>query len=201
MFEDQEKRETISLESLKGGDRAEFARLVEAYSAMIYNLALRILNDPQDAEDVLQATFLKAWRGIREFEGRSSLGTWLYRIGVNEALMLARKRRPEISFSEEAGRDDTNDPPALTHPDVDWSRLPEQTLLSSEARRFLEEAVQRLSSPLKVVFLMRDVDGLSIRETAETLGLTEAVVKTRLLRARLKLRDELTGYYRDQLLE
>ena len=93
--------ETISLELLKAGDRAEFARMVDAYSNRIYLLALKILNDAQDAEDVLQETFLKAFRSISDFEGRSSISTWIYRIATNEALMLLRKRHPEaVSLDE-----------------------------------------------------------------------------------------------------
>ena len=84
----------FSLQALKSGDRAEFNRLVETYSAPIYRLALKILGDQQDAEDVLQETFIKAYRHLKEFEGRSSFSTWLYRIASNEALMLLRRRRP-----------------------------------------------------------------------------------------------------------
>src|SRR5450759_5401955 len=91
----------FSLEALKVGDRAEFSRLVEAYSAPIYRLALKILGDQQDAEDVLQETFIKAYRHLKEFEGRSSFSTWLYRIASNEALMLLRRRHPEAVSVDE----------------------------------------------------------------------------------------------------
>src|SRR5690242_16133056 len=85
----------LSLEALQAGDRAEFARLVDAYSGPIYRLVLKILGDPQDAEDVLQETFIKAYRHIRQFEGRSSFSTWLYRIASNESFMLLRRRQPD----------------------------------------------------------------------------------------------------------
>ena len=101
----QNQAPEFSLSALRAGDRAEFARLVEEYSNRIYRLALKILNDPQDAEDVLQETFIKALRALPSFEGRSSLSTWLYRIAVNEALMLVRKRRPD-SVSIEMEQDD-----------------------------------------------------------------------------------------------
>ena len=184
----------LSLGKLQAGDRAEFARLVDAYSEPVYHLALKILNDPQDAEDVLQETFLKALRSVSGFEGRSSLSTWLYRIAANEALMLVRKRKPQAALREEVDEEDAEDlANAVTV--VDWCCLPEKELLSNEARRFLDAAVQKLPLTLRMVFLLRDVEGLSIRETAEALSLTEMTVKTRLLRARLRLREELSGYY------
>src|SRR5512138_2041483 len=114
---------TISVDALKAGDRAEFARLVEAYSDRIYRLALKILNDQQDAEDVLQETFIKALRSLPSFEGRSSLSTWLYRIAVNEALMSIRRRKPDpVSIDAER-----NDEEGETEPTeiVDWCCLPE----------------------------------------------------------------------------
>jgi RNA polymerase sigma-70 factor, ECF subfamily len=187
----------FSVEALKAGDRAEFARLVEAYSERIYRLALKILNDEQDAEDVLQETFIKALRGLASFEGRSSLSTWLYRIAVNEALMMVRRRRPD-AVSIDAEKDDgegESEPEEI----VDWCCLPEGELMGTEARRFLDQAIQRLSPALRAVFVLRDIEGLSVKETAETLGLTEAVIKTRLLRARLKLREALSGYFAERL--
>ncbi|MGQ9832621.1 MAG: RNA polymerase sigma factor [Candidatus Villigracilaceae bacterium] len=191
---------SISLTALQSGDRNEFASLVEAYSAQIYRLALKILGDTQDAEDVLQNTFLKALQNLPTFEGRSSLSTWLYRIAVNEALMLIRKRRLEAQIS--AGDSDSDeDEDYLAVQLVDWTTLPEETMLSSEAVTYLDQAIQRLPPKLRLVFLLRDVEGLSIRETSETLGLTETAVKTRLLRARLFLREQLSGYYQERLLE
>lgn len=191
---------SISLTALQSGDRTEFARLVEAYSAQIYRLALKILGDTQDAEDVLQNTFLKALQNLPTFEGRSSLSTWLYRIAVNESLMLIRKRRPEVQVS--AGDSDSEeDEDYLPVQFVDWTTIPEEAMLSSEAVTYLDQAIQRLPPKLRLVFLLRDVEGLSIRETSETLGLTETAVKTRLLRARLFLREQLSDYYRERLLE
>lgn len=196
---DERQRQDISLEALKAGDRAEFARFVERFSTQIYRLGLKILNDPQDAEDVLQETFLKAFRALPAFEGRSSLSTWLYRIAVNEALMLLRRRHPEtISVERETESPDGDGEPLEI---VDWCCLPEHELLSAEGRRFLDAAIQRLSPALRVVFVLRDVEGLSIRDTAETLNLTETAVKTRLLRARLALREQLSAYYGERLVE
>lgn len=188
----------VSLTALQAGDRAEFARLVEAYSPQVYRLALKILGDTQDAEDVLQSTFLKALQSLPAFEGRSSLSTWLYRIAVNEALMLIRKRRPEIQAALDDGNADEEE--YLSTQFVDWTTLPEETLLSSEAVTYLDRAIQSLPEKLRVVFLLRDVEGLSIRETSDALGLTETAVKTRLLRARLFLREQLSNYYQERLL-
>lgn len=194
-------KEEFSLEALKSGDRKEFARLVERYSGKIYNLALKILNDPQDAEDVLQETFLKAYRGLPSFEGRSKLSTWLFRIASNEALMIIRKRRPELILALEQNDNQSAEAEVEEPEIVDWCCLPEQELLSGEARQFLDKAIQNLSASLRVVFVLRDIEGLSIRETSEALGISEAAIKIRLLRARLKLREELTEYYGERLAE
>jgi len=195
----QNQEPAFSLQALQAGDRAEFARLVEAYSDRIYRLALKILNDPQDAEDILQETFIKALRALPSFEGRSSVSTWLYRIAVNEALMVVRKRKPDnlsIDMEKDDGEGET-EPVEI----VDWCCLPEGDLLDAEARRFLNEAVQELTPALRAVFVLRDIEGLSVKETADALGLTEAAVKTRLLRARLKLREVLSVYYAERLAE
>lgn len=187
----------ISLEAIIAGDRAEFARLVDEYSSPIYRLGLRMLGNPQDAEDVLQNTFLNALTHIQNFEGRSSLATWLYRIAANEALMLLRKKKPEVNIEEMEGEEDAED----LHPArfVDWSALPEDELLSDEGKKALDDAIQQLPESLRLVFLLRDVEGLSIKETADALNLTETNVKTRLLRARLALREQLSAYYSERL--
>ncbi|GAB4459827.1 MAG: sigma-70 family RNA polymerase sigma factor [Anaerolineales bacterium] len=187
----------ISLEALIAGDRAEFARLVDEYSSPIYRLGLRMLGNPQDAEDVLQNTFLNALTHIQNFEGRSSLATWLYRIAANEALMLIRRKKPEVNLEDVEGEDEVEDlRPAQI---VDWSALPEDELLSGEGKKVLDAAVNQLPESLRIVFLLRDVEGLSIKETAEALNLTETNVKTRLLRARMALREQLSAYYSERL--
>lgn len=187
----------ISLEELRSGDRVQFGRLVDAYSAPIYRLALRMLGDEQDAEDVLQTTFVKVFQHLSEFEGRSSLSTWIYRVAANEALMLLRRKRPSISLDEEPQDEDGD----MTLPLqlADWTALPESDLLDAEARQHLDKAIESLPEKLRVVFLMRDIEGLSIKETGEALGMTETAVKTRLLRARLFLREQLTGYFGERL--
>ena len=183
----------ISLKALVAGDRAEFARLVDAYSSPIYRLGLRMLGNPQDAEDVLQNTFLSVLTHISEFEGRSSLATWLYRIAANEALMLLRRKKPQVNLDDVEAADDAED--RLPAQFVDWSAVPEDQLLAGEGKQVLERAIERLPEPMRLVFLLRDVEGLSIKETAEALNLSETNVKTRLLRARLFLREQLSAYY------
>jgi RNA polymerase sigma-70 factor (ECF subfamily) len=189
--------ETFSLEALKAGDRAEFARLVETYYELVYRLAIKMLNDPQDAEDVLQETFFKALRGIQQFDGRSSLSTWLYRIATNEALMALRRRRPDIISTDAPLETEEGEQEPLQI--VDWCCLPESDLMSAEAQRYLDEAIGRLSPNLRAVFVLRDLQGLSTQETAEVLNLSETAVKTRLSRARLRLREELSGYFGEKL--
>lgn len=187
----------ISLEAIIAGDRAEFARLVDEYSSPIYRLGLRMLGNPQDAEDVLQNTFINALTHIQKFEGRSSIATWLYRIASNEALMLIRKKKPEVNLDDVEGGDDDEDLKPTQF--VDWSGLPEDELLSGEGKQALNDSIDTLPESLRIVFLLRDVEGLSIKETADALDLTETNVKTRLLRARMHLREGLSTYYGERL--
>ncbi|HUI90320.1 MAG TPA: sigma-70 family RNA polymerase sigma factor [Anaerolineales bacterium] len=188
----------LSLEKLRAGDRAEFARMVDTFSSPIYRLGLRMLGNSQDAEDVLQNTFLNALTHLPEFEARSSIATWLYRIAANEALMSIRRKKPEVTLEDLRADDpDTELIPAAF---VDWSALPEKELLSEEGRKNLEAAIASLPENLRLVLILRDIEGISIKETAEALGLTDTNVKTRLLRARLHLRERLSTYYSEHLI-
>lgn len=189
----------FSLDALRAGDRAEFARLVDRYYEMIYRLAIKMVNNPQDAEDILQETFIKAYRHLENFDGRSSISTWLYRIATNEALMFLRRHKPvmvSVDATMDGGKGEI-EPVQI----VDWSSVPEDELMSSEARVYLDKAVESLTPSLRVVFVLRDIQGLSTRETAEVLSLSETAVKTRLSRARLRLREELTSYYGERVRE
>ena len=187
-----------SLKEIQSGNRSEFAKLIEIHSNQIFRLALKILNNSQDAEDVLQNTFLKAFQNINNFEGRSKISTWLYRIATNEALMIIRKQKPEVNISEESDEDnkEINSPNLF----VDWCCLPESELISSESKIELDNAIQRLSDALRIVFILRDIEGLSIQETSKILNISETAVKTRLLRARLHLREQLSAYYGERLM-
>jgi RNA polymerase sigma-70 factor, ECF subfamily len=197
--ENKVETEGFSLESLHAGDPAEFARLVDAYSAKIYRLAIKMLNQQQDAEDVLQETFLKAYRGIKSFDGRSKISTWLFRIATNEALMVIRRKHPDtVSIDEPVETEEGEQEPLQI---IDWCCLPEEELLSEETKEKLDAAVQKLPERLRVVFLLRDINDLSTHETAEILGLTDTAVKTRLSRARLRLREELSIYFGEKTNE
>ena len=196
---DRSKRiEDFSLEALRNGDRAEFARLVDTYSGVIYRLAMKMLEDPQDAEDVLQETFIKAYKALPGFDGRSSLSTWLYRIATNESLMMLRRRKKGfVSIDEPLEMEDHEQEPLQI---VDWCCMPEEELMSVEARAYMDKAVEALPPSLRTVFLLRDIEGLSTQETSEVLNLSEMAVKTRLSRARMRLRELLTGYYGERML-
>lgn len=191
------KREFFSLEALRSGDRAEFARLVETYSGPIYRLASKMLDNPQDAEDILQETFIKAFRYFKGFDGRSSVSTWLYRIATNEALMHLRRRRPDqVSIDEPVDNQEGEQEPLQI---VDWCCMPEQELMSAETRKHLDLAIDTLPHSLRIVFLLRDIEGLSTQEATDVLNLSETAVKTRLSRARLRLREVLSSYFAERM--
>jgi RNA polymerase sigma-70 factor (ECF subfamily) len=161
---------------------------------------LQILGNEQDAEDVLQETYIKALKALPSFEGRSSLTTWLYRIAVNEALMVLRKHKwSTVSIEDNQTNDPDNESESLEI--VDFCCLPESELLSTEAKKFLDEAILKLPLNLRIVFILRDLEGLSIQETAMMVKISENNVKTRLLRARLRLRQDLSQYYSEKVQE
>jgi RNA polymerase sigma-70 factor (ECF subfamily) len=196
-IENKVEAEGFSLEALQAGDPEEFSRLVDAYSSQIYRLATKMLNQQQDAEDILQETFLKAYRGLKSFDGRSKISTWLFRIATNEALMVLRRKHPDtVSIDEPIETEDGEQEPVQI---IDWCCLPENELLSEESRERLDAAVQKLPESLRVVFLLRDINDLSTHETAEVLGLSDTAVKTRLSRARLRLREILSVYYGERV--
>ncbi len=183
----------IDLHALRQGDKAAFARLVELYADRLYNLTLKLTGDPFEAEDVLQETFISAYKHIHTFEGRSSLGTWLYRIAYNAAMMRQRKKQPDTVSIDEPVTLDSGD--MVPRQFFDWCCLPERDLLSSEALRYMDEAIQLLPESLKPVFILRDIEGLSTAEVGEVLDLSIAAVKSRLHRARLFLRERLSEYF------
>lgn len=184
----------ISLvQAAKGGDTAAFETLVRLYDQKVFRIARHIVQNHEDAEDVAQEVFLNAFRGLARFEGKSRFSTWLYRIAVNESLVKLRHRRRihEVSVDQ----DDPLEPDAVPFEIADWSPNPEQLYSQSELREILAETLQKLSPIYRTVFLLRDVEGLSIDETAEVLALKAPAVKARLFRARLKLRARLAAYF------
>ncbi|SPE60049.1 RNA polymerase sigma factor [Verrucomicrobia bacterium] len=178
----------------KAGDLAAFESLMTRHEQRVYSLAMRMLRQEQDAEDVTQQTFLSALENLDGFRGDASFSTWLLRIATHAALKIIRKRKglQIVSLEDAAEPADTMD--AIPRPEfiADWRQSPEHLVEQREVQRLLDEALARLDEKHRLVFLLRDVEGLSIKETAEALGLSQANTKVRLLRARLQLREELT---------
>ena len=187
----------LDLGALRRKDKQAFAMLVNQNSDLIYRLALKMTGNPQDAEDVLQETFIKAYDHISTFEGRSKVSTWLYRIATNQALMLLRKRKDSLVDIDEGV--ETDDGEVMPVQIVDWCCLPEKELMSAESREFLSEAAKNLSDSNRAAFLLRDVEGLSTKEAAEALDISESALKVRLMRARMELREALSGYYANKV--
>jgi RNA polymerase sigma-70 factor (ECF subfamily) len=186
--------EAALLVRLRAGDKAACAECVELHAPGIYRLARRLMRDEAEAEDVVQETFLSAFKAIGGFEGRSGLRTWLYRIAYNAALMRLRRVQPE-TVSVEAGGVNGDDGLPVPRQLFDWCCLPEADFDTQEARDQLEDAIAALPPTLRVVFVMRELEGLSTEATAEALDLSPAAVKTRLHRARLWLRERLSAYF------
>jgi RNA polymerase sigma-70 factor (ECF subfamily) len=182
------------VESSKKGNLDAFEALTNRYEQRVYSLALRMLRQEQDAEDVTQQTFLSAIENLGGFRGEASFSTWLLRIAAHAALKIIRKRKGLNTISLEEATEGTNDSDAVPHPEyiADWRQSPEELVHQHEIKRLLDEALSQLDEKHRLVFLLRDVEGLSVRETAEALGLSEANTKVRLLRARLQLRELLT---------
>ena len=147
-----------------------------------------------DAEDVTQQAFLSAVENLAKFREESSFATWLYRIATFAALKVIRKRKGLDTVSLDEATEPREDYDSIPHPEyiADWKQSPEQLVERNETKRLLDDALAKLDEKHRLVFLLRDVEGLSVTETAETLGLTESNVKMRLLRARLQLREQLT---------
>ena len=178
----------------KLGDLAAFEALTSRYEQRVYSLAMRMLRQEQDAEDVTQQTFLSALENLNGFRGEASFSTWLLRIAAHAALKVIRKRKGLDTVSLEEATESQDENGTIPHPEyiADWRQSPEELVQRNETRRLLDGALAQLDEKRRLVFLLRDVEGLSVKETAEALGLSEANVKVRLLRARLQLREQLT---------
>lgn len=194
---ENQNEETLDLEALQMKDKRAFAKLVDENSDHMYRLALKLTGNPQDAEDVVQETFIKAYNHIERFEGRSKISTWLYRIATNEALMLLRKRKDGITHIDEGIETEKGD--VLPIQIVDWCCLPEKEIMTDETRRIMQEAALQLSDSNRAAFLLRDVEGLSTKEAADALDISESALKVRLMRARLQLREELSDYFANRM--
>ena len=178
----------------KAGELDAFEMLTTRHEQRVYSLAMRMLRQEQDAEDVTQQTFLSALENLDGFRGEASFSTWLLRIASHAALKVIRKRKGLETVSLEEATEASEHSDSVPHPEyiADWRQSPEQLVQKREIQRLLNEALARLDEKHRLVFLLRDVEGLSIKETADTLGLSEANTKVRLLRARLQLREQLT---------
>jgi RNA polymerase sigma-70 factor (ECF subfamily) len=176
------------------GDTASFSVLLRRYEGKIFRLAMNITQNREDAEDVLQEAFLKAYEHLDQFQGNSKFYTWIVRIAVNQALMKLRKRRSDRAVSLDEQIDTGED--TVVREIAAWDPDPEQRFSQEELHTILTEAIDELSPIYRTVFTLRDVDGLSTEETAEALDLTVPAVKSRLLRARLQLREKLTRFFK-----
>ncbi|MGZ8899913.1 MAG: RNA polymerase sigma factor [Limisphaerales bacterium] len=178
----------------RSGELSAFEELVHRYERIAYSLARRMLQNEQDAEDVTQQAFLAALEHLSSFREEASFKTWLLRIVSHAALKVIRKRKGLETVSLEGTAEASEGRDAIPHPEfiADWRHSPGQLVEKHETKRLLDEALALLDEKHRVVFLLRDVEGLSIKETADALGVTESNVKVRLLRARLQLREHLT---------
>jgi RNA polymerase sigma-70 factor, ECF subfamily len=178
----------------QAGDLDAFETLTTRHEQRIYSIAFRILRHEQDAEDVTQQTFLSALEGLAGFRGESGFATWLLRIATHAALKVIRKRKGLDTVSLEEATENREDHGSIPHPEyiADWRQSPEELVHRGEVQDLLERALANLDEKHRLVFLLRDVEGLSVKETAAALGISEANVKVRLLRARLQLREQLT---------
>jgi RNA polymerase sigma-70 factor (ECF subfamily) len=186
--------ELLLVQAAKRGDISAFEQLVKRYDRNVFRIAQHITQNREDAEDVVQDAFLKAYQNLAQFQGNSKFYTWLVRIAVNEALMKLRKRKTDktVSMDEDVETEDGSVPREV----ADWSPNPEQLFNQSELNDILTKTIQGLPAGFRTVFVLRDVEGLSTEETADMLGLSIPAVKSRLLRARLQLRDRLSRYFK-----
>jgi RNA polymerase sigma-70 factor (ECF subfamily) len=180
------------------GDFAAFEQLVSRYERRVYTLAFRMLRRREDAEDVVQETFLSAMSHLKGFREAASFATWLFRIAANHALKVLRKRRglPTAPLEEEGEREDGKSLPKPVYI-ARWREDAERDADRPEIRRALDQALAALDENHRAIFLLRDVEGLSTEDAARALGITVANAKVRLLRARLKLRERLTRVFGD----
>jgi RNA polymerase sigma-70 factor, ECF subfamily len=184
--------EHLLVAAAKKGDAAAFEELVSRYESKIFRLTMNITRNREDAEDAMQDAFLKSYSHLKNFQGDSRFYTWLVRIAANEALMRLRKRRPnQFSLDEPVEGDEDLMPRELQ----DWGPSPEQRFAQTEMRQILSGVIDELEPDYRTVFALRDIEELSTEDTAATLGISVPAVKSRLLRARLKLRQKLDRYF------
>lgn len=196
----RQQTDTELVRRAQDGEQAAFEELVNRYELRVYTLARRIVVQEQDAEDVTQQAFLSALEHLVGFRAEASFYTWLMRITTHAALKIIRKRKGLPTVSLEEVTESQEGYGTIPHPEfiADWKDLPEVLAQQNETRQLIEEALGKLDESYRVVFLLRDVEGLSVKETAKALEISEANVKVRLLRARLQLREQLTRIFGDE---
>lgn len=177
------------IEEAKSGNKKALAELVKKYEQTIYNFAFKICRDPANAENIMQETFLSLIKSLHQFDGRSKLSTWLYRIVANHCLMELRKKK--YHFVSIDNDDELIHDKYIT----DWNSLPYKSVENEELRKILDGAIQKLSPEYRIVFLLRDVEGLSTEETGKITELSIPAVKSRLHRARAFLRKEINEVF------
>lgn len=187
------------VERAKAGDFAAFESLVGRYERRIFALALRVTGNRSDSEEVVQETFLSLVEHLGAFSGRSSFLTWLLRIATNHALLVLRKRKRKPTTSS-TSLDADSESGELPHPQfiAKWKDDPAALAAAAETRQIINDALQSLDEKYRVVFVVRDIEGLSTEEAADVLGISVANAKVRLLRARLMLRERLTRAFGDE---
>jgi RNA polymerase sigma-70 factor (ECF subfamily) len=186
--------ESVLVTQAREGDMQAFSALVRRYEGKIFRLAMHVTQNREDAEDVLQETFMKAYEHLDQFKGDSKFYTWIVRIAVNQALMKLRRRRTDKSVSMDETIDTGED--TVVREIADWGEDPEQRFSREELGEILDGAIESLEPIYRSVFVLRDVEDLSTEDTAEALGLSVPAVKSRLLRARLQLREKLTRFFK-----
>ena len=184
------------VQASRGGDVAAFEQLVKRYDGKLLRIAQNVTHNPEDAEEAVQEAFFKAYQKLGQFQEHAKFSTWLIRITLNESLMKLRKRRAILEQLVDNDVDADSDSERRPFDVADWAPNPEMLYRASEFREILITSLQRLSPALKVVFVLRDIEEHSLRETSEILNLTETAVKTRLSRARLQLREDLSKYFK-----
>ena len=188
------ENEVALVSEAQTGSAESFAVLVKQYERQIYRLSKAVTGNQEDAEDALQETFLKAYKNLKQFRGESRFYTWLVRIAMNEALVKLRRRNSSnwVSLDEPIENDESGTTPREIE---DWRDNPEECYNQTELREILSKVLQDLETPLRIVFVLRDVEDLSCEETAVVTGLSVSAVKTRAMRARLKLRKKLSFWF------
>jgi RNA polymerase sigma-70 factor, ECF subfamily len=187
--EQEEKREQELIERIKRGEKELFHELIRPHERRVYLTALAILRNEADAEDAAQDAILKAFKHLSQFRQESRFSTWMFRVTINEARMRQRKEHRDIM--KPLGEEETDEGGYTPQDFTDWREIPSEALERKEVRELLARALASLAQKYREVFMLRDVHQVSIEQAAEIIGISPGAVKTRLLRARLMLRDLL----------